>query len=102
MFQHLRSLFLTVTLEPRLLGVLLPVMIMLLNPEQVPPSPLHAQATGQILSFATSSPTAFKDATGKLSTELKETLEMSVRQALGGTKPTSAEGHKPQISLRSF
>lgn len=95
-------LLLTIFEEPRLLGVLLPITTMLLNPTLVPPSSLHAQSTAQILSFAASSPVAFKEATGKLSAEDRETLETSVRQALGGSKAASAEAHKPQISLRSF
>lgn len=95
-------LLLTVFEEPRLLGVLLPIMTMLLNPTLVPPSPLHSQSTAQILNFAASSPIAFKEATSKLSAETREALETSVRQALGGSKTTTAEAHKPQISLRSF
>jgi HEAT repeat-containing protein 5 len=89
-------------LGPRLLGVLLPVMTMVLNPAHAPPSKVHTQTIAQVLKFAASSPAAFKEATSKLPNDMKETLETSVRQALGGSKTTASESHKPQISLRSF
>lgn len=89
-------------LGPRLLGVLLPTMTLLLDPTQTPSSALHTQTMAQVLTFVTASPPAFKEATAKLPTELKETLETSVRQALGGKKTAANEAHKPQISLRAF
>lgn len=88
--------------KPRVLGVLLPTMTLLLDPNQTPPSALHTQTIAQVLTFATASPPAFKEATTKLPAELRETLETSVRQALGGKKNAGGEVHKPQISLRSF
>lgn len=88
----------------RLLGVLLPTISLLLNHSQSSaPSSLHTQSVAQLLSFATSSPTSFKEAAGKLDSATRELLEQSVRSAVGGT--TSASGSssgKPQISLRSF
>lgn len=84
-----------------MLGVLLPTMTMLLDLTATPPPALHTQTIGQILTFATSSPVAFKEATTKLNPDTKEVLETSVRQALGGNK-TANESHKPQISLRAF
>lgn len=87
---------------PRLLGVLLPTMTLLLDPSQTPPSTLHTQTVAQVLSFATTSAPAFKEATTKLPADMKETLETSVRNAVGGRKAPTAESHKPQISLRSF
>ncbi|KAI0830170.1 ARM repeat-containing protein [Trametes gibbosa] len=88
-------------LRPRALGVIMPVLILFLNPSRQPPTTLHTQSVTQLLSLAAASPTAFKDATGRLEPHARETLETSVRQTLGG-KGTSAEPAKPQISLRSF
>ncbi|EKM52639.1 uncharacterized protein PHACADRAFT_186750 [Phanerochaete carnosa HHB-10118-sp] len=87
--------------KSRLLGVLLPTMTLLLDPSRTPPSVLHAQTIAQALTFAAASPQAFKEATTKLPAELRDTLETSVRQALG-KKTSASEAHKPQISLRSF
>ena len=85
----------------RALGVIMPVLILLLDSSRQPPTPLHTQCVTQLLSLAAASPTAFKDATGRLEQSMKDTLETSVRQALG-SKAQSAEPAKPQISLRSF
>ena len=85
-----------------MLGVLLPTMTLLMDPSQTPPSSLHTQTITQVLAFATMSAPAFKEATTKLPPEMKETLETSVRQALGAKKTAASEVHKPQISLRSF
>lgn len=94
---------LTVTPGPRLLGVLLPAMALLLDPSKTTPSLVHVQTIAHILSFATSAPVAFKEATGKMDQAAKETLEVSVRQALGGAGATaSQQSARPQISLRSF
>lgn len=79
----------------------MPVLILFLNPTRQPPTALHTQSVTQLLSLAAASPTAFKDATARLEPPVRETLETSVRQALGG-KATSAEPARPQISLRSF
>ncbi|KAI1790592.1 clathrin-coated vesicle protein [Ganoderma leucocontextum] len=99
----LSTLFLSLSedLRPRALGVMMPVLILLLDPSRQPPTPLHTQGVTQLLSLAAVSPAAFKDATGRLEQSMKDTLETSVRQALGG-KAQSAEPAKPQISLRSF
>lgn len=86
---------------PRALGVMMPVLILLLDPSRQPPTPLHTQGVTQLLSLAAGSPVAFKDATGRLEQSMKDTLETSVRQALG-SKAQSAEPARPQISLRSF
>lgn len=88
--------------EARLLGILLPTMALLLDPNQAPPSALHTQTIAQVLTFATASAQAFKDATAKLPADAREVLEASVRQALGGSRQAGGESHKPQISLRSF
>ena len=86
---------------PRALGVIIPVLVLFLDPSRQPATPLHTQGVTQLLSLAASSPVAFKDATGRLEASMRETLETSVRQALG-SKAQAAEPAKPQISLRSF
>ncbi|KAI8972549.1 ARM repeat-containing protein [Trametes punicea] len=99
----LSALFLSLSedIRPRALGVIMPVLILFLDPVRQPPTPLHIQSVNQLLSLAAASPTAFKDVTGRLEPSVRETLETSVRQALGG-KTATAEPAKPQISLRSF
>ncbi|KAI0063032.1 clathrin-coated vesicle protein [Artomyces pyxidatus] len=100
------TLFTTVSeeLRVRVLGLLLPTMSLLLDPDHASTSPLHTLALTQILSFASLSPLAFKEATGKLDQATRERLEGSVRSALSGKSSTSsAQQHaKPQISLRAF
>ena len=87
----------------RVLGVLLPTMTLLLEPSESSPSSLHSQALAQVLSFASTSPAAFKEATSKLDQIMRERLEGSVRQALGVKSAANAQhAAKPQISLRSF
>ncbi|KAI0717727.1 ARM repeat-containing protein [Cerioporus squamosus] len=88
-------------LRPRALGVIMPVLILSLDSSRQPATPLHTQSVSQLLSLAAASPAAFKDATGRLEPAMRETLETSVRQALGSKVPV-AEPAKPQISLRSF
>lgn len=91
-------------LGSRLLGVILPTITLLLTNTEAPPSPVVTQSIAQLLSYATSSPAAFKDAAGKLEPSSRELLEQSVRRAIGGsaTSATGANATKPQISLRSF
>jgi len=87
----------------RLLCVLLPTATLVLDPNSSPQSTLHAQGITHLLSYATSAPVAFKEATGTLPSTTRDILEMSIRQAvegMGGAKQTQAA--KPQISLRSF
>ncbi|KAK0495924.1 clathrin-coated vesicle protein [Armillaria luteobubalina] len=88
----------------RLLGVILPTITLLLTNTEASPSPVVTQSIAQLLSYATSSPAAFKDAAGKLEPSSRELLEQSVRRAIGGnaTSATAANAAKPQISLRSF
>lgn len=88
----------------RLLGVILPTITLLLTNTQTPPSPIVTQSVAQLLSYATSSPVAFKDAAGKLEPSSRELLEQSVRRAIGGSATSTIGGNaaKPQISLRSF
>lgn len=82
----------------------MPVLIILLDSAGSPPYNL---AVGHLLAFATSSPAAFKEATGKLEARERETLEMAVRQAVTAasqnvTGGVGGQGSKPQISLRTF
>jgi HEAT repeat-containing protein 5 len=60
----------------------------------------------QLLTYATTSPVAFKEATAKLEVETRELLEVSIRKAVGGSgagaQAQSQAATKPQISLRSF
>lgn len=88
----------------RILGVFLPTIVLLLRPSEASPSAIHAQSVSQLLYFATTSPTAFKDATGKLDPPARELLEQSVRKAVGNATLNSGGQNtpKPQISLRSF
>jgi len=89
----------------RLLGILLPTITLLLSSSQAAPSPVVAQSIAQLLSFATSSPAAFKEAAGKLEPSTRELLEASVRRAVGGSTGSAASqaaAARPQISLRSF
>jgi hypothetical protein len=88
----------------RVLGTLLPTLTLLLDPNQTTPTPLHTQALNQLLIFASSSPVAFKEATGKLDQAIRERLESAVRNALSNKSSATASqlAAKPQISLRSF
>ena len=87
-----------------MLGVLLPTLTLLLDPNQSAPSPLHTQALNQLLIFASSSPVAFKEATSKLDQGIRERLESAVRSALSNkaSAAMAQQTAKPQISLRSF
>ena len=98
---------------PRLLGVLLPTISLLLPNSSSPPPPtisttatlIMTQTTAQLLYFATTSPSAFKEAAGKLDASTRELLEHFIRRAMaGGDGDVGGTGQvvKPQISLRSF
>jgi hypothetical protein len=105
-----------ITLEehrPRLLGVLLPTISLLLSNNPTPPAAattstsvasITTQTIAQLLSFATTSPSAFKEAAGKLDSNTRELLEHSIRRAMSGASVGGGTGQvvKPQISLRSF
>ncbi|KAF4622079.1 hypothetical protein D9613_008980 [Agrocybe pediades] len=105
--------------RPRLLGVFLPTISLLLSPSPPPSASSHPvaasvtnQTVAQLLSFASASPSAFKEAIAKLDEGTRELLELSIRRALGagaggaGGVGGVGAGHqaaaKPQISLRSF
>lgn len=69
---------------------------------------MMTQTITQLLSFATTSPSAFKEAAGKLDISARELLEHCIRRAMGGAGTggfgvgVSGQPVKPQISLRSF
>ncbi|KAG5643615.1 hypothetical protein DXG03_000582 [Asterophora parasitica] len=87
----------------RLLGVLLPTIALLLSSSQTSPNSVSTQTISQLLTYATSSPAAFKDAAAKLDSTTRELLEQSIRRAVGGSTSVAAQNTaKPQISLRSF
>ncbi|THU92726.1 clathrin-coated vesicle protein [Dendrothele bispora CBS 962.96] len=88
----------------RLLGVLLPTISLLLANSQNTTSPLLSQTVKHLLTYATSSPSAFKEAAAKLDPATRELLEQSVRKAVSGSATTTPaqSAVKPQISLRSF
>ncbi|TCD62248.1 hypothetical protein EIP91_007144 [Steccherinum ochraceum] len=90
-----------VDLRINVLSVVLPSMILLLNPTN---APIHNATVQQILSFATATPDIFKEAASHLQPEMLKVMEDSVKQVLGGSKAIAAadSGSKPQISLRSF
>ncbi|KAJ7472591.1 clathrin-coated vesicle protein [Mycena latifolia] len=90
--------------KTRLLGVFLPTITLLLSNPQAAATPVVSQSVRELLTYATSSPAAFKEAAGKLDPATRELLEQSVRRAVGGgnTANTTQNAAKPQISLRSF
>ncbi|KAF8630901.1 hypothetical protein AX17_005259 [Amanita inopinata Kibby_2008] len=89
-------------LRTRALGVLLPTMSLLLSNAQSSTESVRSQTVTQLLSFATSSPSAFKEAAAKLDQPTRELLEQSIRRAVGGSAAAASAASKPQISLRSF
>ncbi|GJJ09041.1 hypothetical protein Clacol_003263 [Clathrus columnatus] len=90
------------TSRPTMLGILLPTLSLLLNPSKASASPFHMMAVTHLLSFAAASPAAFKEAAAKLDQGIRDSLESSIRQAVGGNKLPQPTTVKPQISLRSF
>lgn len=86
--------------------MLLPTISLLLVPNstsQALATSVIAQTVSQLLSFATTSPAAFKEAAAKVDAATHELLEQSIRRAVGGRAGASnASQAKPQISLRSF
>jgi hypothetical protein len=85
------------------LGIILPVLILLLDPNQSPPTSLHSIVMSQVLAYATAHSLVFKEVTGKLGTQERDILEKSVRRAVD--VPVGAPGApavKRQISLRTF
>lgn len=90
-------------LGPAMFGILLPTLSLFLSSSTNPTSSLPTVAVSHLLTLATTWPVAFKEAAAKLDQEVRDTLEGSIRQAVGGKKAASQPGIvKPQISLRSF
>ncbi|KAG8984939.1 hypothetical protein FRB93_006149 [Tulasnella sp. JGI-2019a] len=86
----------------RFLALLLPLLALLLDPTPNSSTTTHSCAVAQLLELATLAPTAFKENTAKLDDATRETMETSIRQALGPKNASSGQSSKPQISLRSF
>ena len=63
---------------------------------------MTTQMTAQLLCFATTSPSAFKEAAGKLAAGTRELLDSIRRAMAGGGDGGTGQVVKPQISLRSF
>ncbi|KAG8730584.1 hypothetical protein FRC10_002585, partial [Ceratobasidium sp. 414] len=104
-FRAMAGLFNQVAEEhrSRVLGALLPPISGLLGSGEKSGS-IHAAAVSQVLSFATLSPAAFKEAAGLMNQTQRDLMEGSIRQAVAdrGKSGTQALTSKPQIALRSF
>lgn len=91
--------------ETRAYAVLLPTLILLLNPKASSPSPIHERIVGHLLGLAPQCPAAFRDATATLSSEARTILETSIRQSIIRQQASStAEVRKtaPAIALKTF
>ncbi|KAF8315585.1 ARM repeat-containing protein [Clavulina sp. PMI_390] len=88
----------------RTLAIIMPVLILLLDPTNAPPAPPHTTAVTFLLGYAASSSAAFKEVAGRLDSSQRDILESSIRQAVGGIneQPVAPSVTKKQISLRSF
>ncbi|KAG8716699.1 hypothetical protein FRC08_008984 [Ceratobasidium sp. 394] len=88
----------------RVLGALLPPISGLLGGGGEKSSLIHAAAVSQILSFASLSPAAFKEAAGLMNQVQRDLMENSIRQAVvnRGNSAMQTLTSKPQIALRSF
>ncbi|KAG8693490.1 hypothetical protein FRC08_009084 [Ceratobasidium sp. 394] len=88
----------------RVLGALLPPISGLLGGGGEKSSLIHAAAVSQILSFASLSPAAFKEAAGLMNQVQRDLMESSIRQAVvnRGNSAMQTLTSKPQIALRSF
>jgi hypothetical protein len=77
-------------------------MSLLLPNQPSTTDPVTSQTVAQLLSYATSSPAAFKEAASKLDQSKRDLLEQSIRRAIGTNGSAASATAKPQISLRSF
>ncbi|KAF8761979.1 Clathrin-coated vesicle protein [Rhizoctonia solani] len=68
--------------RPRVLGALMPPITCLLQAGEDKDGNLHRAAVSQLLTFASTAPTAFKEAAGLMKQEQRETMEASIRQAV--------------------
>ena len=76
--------------------------LLLSNQQPSATDPVRSQTATQLLSYATSSPVAFKEAASKLDQSIRDLLEQSIRRAIGSNASAASATAKPQISLRSF
>jgi len=92
--------------ETRTYTILLPTLILLLDPTSTPPTPTHSLVVTNLLTLASQAPSSFRDATGTLSPEAKSILETSIRQSVESSRKVATAGMEkkvaPQIALRSF
>ncbi|KAK4701730.1 HEAT repeat-containing protein 5, partial [Phenoliferia sp. Uapishka_3] len=84
------------------LCVLLPVLILLLSPNVIPPPPSHTLAISHLLSLASSFSVNFKEANAALSEEQRKELEASIRASVTGGRKEEKREEAPKISLLSF
>ena len=92
-----------VLFDPGLVFIIGTHVLCILLPNQ--PStmdPVTSQTVAQLLSCATSSPAAFKEAASKLDQSKCDLLEQSIRRAIGSNASAASATAKPQISLHSF
>lgn len=94
------------TPETRAYTVLLPTLILLLDPNATPLTPTHALVVANLLGLASAAPSSFRDATATLEAGAKGVLETSIRQSVESRSKASASAETkkaaPQIALRSF
>ncbi|GAB1525330.1 hypothetical protein RhiTH_008488 [Rhizoctonia solani] len=90
--------------RPRVLGALMPPITCLLQAGEDKDENLHRAAVSQLLTFASTAPTAFKEAAGLMKQEQRETMEASIRQAVVEQSKGNVQAatSKPSIALRSF
>ncbi|QRW26225.1 HEAT repeat protein [Rhizoctonia solani] len=90
--------------RPRVLGALMPPITCLLQAGEDKDGNLHRAAVSQLLTFASTAPTAFKEAAGLMKQEQRETMEASIRQAVVEQSKGNVQAatSKPSIALRSF
>lgn len=109
------SLKLIQSLEPRGYAVLLPTLLLLLdpNPTTTHPTQLHMVASQTLLSLAQSSPKGFRESMQALEEGERGRLERAVRDVVagnsnqagggsGGASGQTAVGERKGIELRSF
>ncbi|CUA76458.1 hypothetical protein RSOLAG22IIIB_12301 [Rhizoctonia solani] len=90
--------------RPRVLGALMPPITSLLQTGDEETGNIHKVAVMQLLAFASTAPTAFKEAAGRMNQEQRELMEASIRQAVADQSKGNVQAatNKPSIALRSF
>lgn len=86
------------------MDIALPVFLLVLDPDENPPSATHTAAVARLMSLATENGAAFKEAMAGLESAQRTVLEQSMRQALshGHSSALSSSAAAPSISLKSF